>query len=214
MCRRPPLLLVLLLALFLLSPSTALARRGFRPVFVGLGFTKLPGVPFDVIAASQVGPHLREYDAVPGLGRAARFSFVSNLVSAGLHTFSIGTMLAAGTQRRLDDEHATILACFTNAGADLGIAVLGLASGIDLVVRVKASDLQGTDPGIAAGWSGWVNIVMGSLGVIWFVPAIVVGLLAWNEVEEDLPEDEVPPDVAPRLSLLAGPGSVGFTLEF
>lgn len=205
-------LVVLVIALTLGLPTPAAARQGFRPVFVGLGFTKLPGVPFDIVGAAQIGPHLGTYDRVPGLGRAARLSFVSNLVSAGLHTFSISTMLAAGTRRRLDDERATMLACFTNAGADLGIAVLGLASGIDMVVRVRASDLLGTDPGIAAGWSGWVNIVMGSLGVIWFVPAITVGLLAWNELEESLPEDEVP--AGPKLSWSVGPGGLGMALRF
>ena len=184
----PPLrsMAILLLSGLLLAPLPAVADpgSGFRPIFVGLGFVKAPGIAFDLVGGFRVLPHLSTLDATPGLGDAARFSLVSNFVTAGLHAVSIATMVRAGTNRAWDTDQATLFGCMTNAVADLGVAVLGLSSGVDLVVRVKAAELTKTDAGIGASWSGWVNIVMGSLGAVWFVPMVAGGLLGWSEVAQ------------------------------
>jgi len=150
----------------------------------GLGSAKLPGVAFDIVAAVQVGPYL-EVDGVPdGYTRAVKASFASNLVTLGLHTASIAGFYVGAFA---DDEDALGGVLLLNAGCDLAIAVLGIATGVDLLIRREAAGVMDTDPGFGATWSSVVNIVMGAFGGLWFTPMLIGGLVAADEMSSLMP---------------------------
>ena len=194
---RPFALLVLPLLLALALPRPASARD-FEPLFIGVGTLKIPGIAFDVVGMVQAGPTLNTTEGSEEFRRALRTSFVANGITLGLHTVSVAAFLGSGFDARQEEE-SVALSFLVNGACDLGIAVLGLASGIDLLQRRRASGLQGTDLGISAGWSGWVNVVMGGFGAAWFGPMMIGGLLAADEVVDELPE-EAPPGPSIRIA--------------
>ncbi len=189
----------------LLLSLDAEARR-IRPVYLGLGMVKAPGVGFDLVGAVQVAPYLTRWPTTSALGRATRFAFVSNLVTAGLHVTGMGAMLRAGLDRSMSEEEVLTASCLTNAVTDLSVGILGLSSGIDLLVRARGEGLAGTEEGISAGWSAWVNIVMGGLGVVWFVPMVVGTVVGLDELPDE--DTDAPRSASPQLRFGIGAGVV------
>ena len=142
----------------LLATALATPAQAFEPVPVGLGAAKIPGVPFDIIAAAQVGPYL-DYEGHEGLRDALRAGFTSNLVTAGLHTISIASLWGAGFS---EDEDAMLGATIINASSDVAIAVMGIATGVDILLKRPVAGIEGTDVDVGARWTAYINLVMGS----------------------------------------------------
>jgi hypothetical protein len=206
---------ILLAIVLLLAPPSASAAR-FEPAYVGAGTLKIPGIAFDIVGMAQAGPTLSTSEGSAEFQRALKVSFAANGVTLGLHTISVAAFFGSGFDG-LEDEESMATAFLINGGCDLGIAVLGLATGIDLLQRRNASGLRGTDLGISAGWSGWVNIAMGSFGAAWFGPMMIFGLLAADEAWGDIEIGEKKPAVEiggkkPAVELRFEPRGAGFAL--
>lgn len=179
-------LVAVVLALGTTAPSTARADD-FNPIFFTLGVAKLPGIAFDIVGAARLGPRLGEFDSyTPELALSARASFASNLVTLGLHSLSIGSFLVASFVDE-DWEDVIVPVFGINAIADLAIGVLGLVTGIDVILQRNAAGLTGTPLGTAATWSGAVNIAMGAFGVIWFLPMTIGFVVGASELAWTLP---------------------------
>ncbi len=182
----------------------------FEPLLMGLGIAKLPGPAFDIIGGVRI---LQDFDQFeePALRRAATASMISNWVTLGLHTASIGSFVVASFVG--DDLEERIIPAFAiNGIADLAIAVMGIATGVDLLLNTRAAGLTGTPLGISATWSSIVNIVMGSFGGLWFLPMSIGALVAANEVfawNWERSESAVA-----SLRVDPGPTSVGVTIRF
>jgi len=181
MTRRRLLVLVLAISFALPLGAAADARADFSPVFFTLGAAKLPGIAFDVVGAARIGPSLGDFDTPEVLRRAAQASFVANLVTLGLHTVSVGSFWVVAVLD-LDTEERLLGSFVINAVADLSIGVLGLVTGIDVILQRNAAGLTGTALGTAATWSGAVNITMGAFGVIWFLPMTIGALVGATDV--------------------------------
>lgn len=187
----PALLVLALAAAALAVPSQA--RAEFRPVWVGIGAVRFPGVAFDVVGALQIGTRLEGIVPDNGFDRAARASFAGNLACAGLHAAEVAVFFGAGFSSALGEDGASAAAGLIGSGLNLGVAVVGLTTGVDLLVRIKPAGLKGTDLGIGATWSGAVNVAMGGMGALWFVPLLVVGLIGADEVADDVEIGSVAP---------------------
>ncbi len=181
MRRLLPLLLVV--SFVVLTPRAAKAE--FNPLFFSLGVAKLPGVAFDIVGAARLGPHLGTF-AEGGMANAAQAGFASNLVTLGLHVVSIGSFWVVSFLD-IDLEEAMAPSFMINAIADLTIGVLGIATGVDLLLQRNAAGIAETDAGVGATWSAAVNLVMGGFGVIWFLPMTVGALLSAGEAWAGLP---------------------------
>ncbi len=169
--------LVLTLAFALPSLPGAAAAQEFRPVFIGLGSAKIPGIPFDFIAASRAQPYL-DWDGHDGLRDAIRAAYVSNLVTGALHSVSVGSFMVAGFA---EDDEVMPVALLVNAGCDVAIAVMGLATGLDVLLNREPADIEGTDVEVGAKWTGWMNVVMGGFGALWFAPMVIAALVTAEE---------------------------------
>lgn len=175
------LLPLFVFAVALGAQTPAAARADFSPVFFTLGAAKLPGVAFDIVGGARLGPSLTGLTQTDALRRSAQASFASNWITLGLHSVSIGTMWVAALGD-FDTEERLVFAFSVNAVADLSIGVLGLVTGIDLLLQRNAAGLTGTELGTAATWSAAVNIAMGSFGVLWFLPMTVGALIGATDV--------------------------------
>ncbi len=170
-------LLTLLLALALPRP----AQADINPVYLGLGLLKTPGIAFDVVGAAFVRPHLEVFDSGTRMHRATRAAFASHLVSLGLHSVAIGTfMVGAVVDEDWEDLIGPIF--LINGATDLAIGVMGLVTGIDILMAKSTVDIKGTPQGIGATWSGIVNISMGTFGILWFGPMLIGGMIGVAEM--------------------------------
>ncbi len=177
------LLVAAAVALGATNPSDA--RADFSPTFFTLGVAKVPGVAFDIVGAARLAPSLSDIED-PAVLRAAKASLAGNFVTLGLHSVSIASFwIVSFSDLDLDEKAgATFL---LNAGADLAIGVLGLVTGIDLLLQRNAAGLTGTALGTATTWSAAVNITMGAFGVLWFLPMTVGGLIGATSAWATLP---------------------------
>lgn len=200
-------LLALLLALLLPRP----AQADINPVYLGLGLLKTPGIAFDVVGAAFVRPHLEVFDSGSRMHRATRAAFASHLVSLGLHSVSIGAfMVGAVVDEDWEDTVGPIF--LINGIADISIGVMGLVTGIDILMAKSTVDIQGTPQGIGATWSGIVNIAMGTFGILWFGPMLIGGMIGIAEMAVVDKRDEDsriavrlrPPPIKARLVPTAG----------
>ncbi len=197
MLRRLLPALVLGLAFALPSLPSGAQAQDFRPVFIGLGSAKIPGIPFDFIAASRAEPYL-DWEGHEGLRNAIRASYISNLVTGGLHSLSVGSFMIAGFA---EDDEAIPVALLINAGCDVAIAVMGLATGLDVLLNREPANVEGTDVEVGAKWTGWMNVVMGGFGALWFAPMVIAALVTAEEFVLG-PVIEGPGRLALRLELL------------
>jgi len=175
------LLPLLALAAALGASTPGAARADFSPVFFTLGAAKVPGIAFDIVGGARLGPSLSLLDQTDALRRSARASFASNWVTLGLHSVSIGALWVASLGD-FDLEERLVGAFSINAVADITIGVLGLVTGIDLLLQRNAAGLTGTELGTAATWSAAVNIAMGSFGVLWFLPMTIGALVGATDI--------------------------------
>lgn len=198
------LLPVLLLAATLgtLAPTTAKAE--FNPLFFALGVAKVPGLAFDGVAAARLSPYLGQFPTEAS-ERAAQAAFVSNFVTLGLHGVSIGSFFVVSFLD-LDVEEALVPSFLINGVADLSIAVLGLATGVELLLQRDAAGIDGTEIGVGATWSAAVNIVMGGFGALWFLPMTVGALVGASDLFSALP------DRSPVKALALVPNGAGAAL--
>ena len=74
-----------------------------------------------------------------------------------------------------------------NAICDLTIAVMGMATGVELLLQRGAAGITDTEMGVGATWSAAVNIVMGGFGALWFLPMTVGALIGATEAWASLP---------------------------
>jgi len=174
-----PVLALTLLCAFA-APRSAHAVDDFEPLLMGLGIAKIPGIAFDAVGGFRILSDINNFEE-PALRRAAEASMVSNFVTLGLHTLSVTSFFVGSLHG--DDIEDRILPTFAiNGIADLSIAVLGIATGVDLWLQIKAAGITGTPLGISATWSSVVNLVMGSFGGVWFLPMAVGALVSANEL--------------------------------
>ncbi len=168
-----------LFAILLLSGAPSVAKADFNPIFMALGAAKLPGVAFDAVGAARIAPHLELFEG-EALGNAARASFASNLVTLGLHTGSIAAFFVGAF---VDEDWEEVMApvFLFNAAADLSIAVMGLVTGVDLLLQRNAAGIEDTELGVAATWSAAVNLTMGGFGALWFLPMTIGGLIGASD---------------------------------
>lgn len=164
-----PLLFVLLLC----APKPAAADE-VNPVFLALGGLKVPGIAFDIVGAGFLGPHLETFDTGSRMHRSTQAAFASHLVSLGLHTLSVGSFMAGAFA---DWEDAVGPVFLINAGADITIGVMGILTGLDILMSKSTVEIKGQNEGVSATWSGVLNIAMGSFGVLWFSPMLIGGLV-------------------------------------
>lgn len=178
--RRASLLLALAASLFVLAPNRAQASE-VNPLFLALGGLKTPGIAFDVVGAAFVAPHLNTFESGSRMHRATRAAFASHLVSVGFHTLSIGSFFAGAFADDWEDAIGPVF--LINAGSDIVIGVMGLVTGIDiLLAKSTVPDIGGTAAGIGSTWSGVVNIGMGTFGILWFAPMLIGGLIGVAEM--------------------------------
>jgi len=211
--RRASLLLALLASLFVLSPSTAKASD-VNPLFLALGGLKTPGIAFDIVGAAFVRPHLETFESGSRMHRATRAAFASHLVSVGLHSLSIGSFFAGAFADDWEDAIGPVF--LINAGADIVIGVMGLVTGIDILLAKSTVDgIKGTPGGIGSTWSGVVNIGMGTFGILWFAPMLIGGLIGVSEmaVVDDPRESRVALRARPpRIRATVVPSAGGLTV--
>ncbi|MCO4773106.1 MAG: hypothetical protein KDA24_23935 [Deltaproteobacteria bacterium] len=177
---RIKLLLPLLAALFLVVPSTAKADVDPNPLFLALGGLKTPGIAFDVVGAAFVRPHLEVFESGTRMHRATRAAFASHLVSVGLHSLSVGSFFAGAFADDWEDAIGPVF--LINGVCDITIGIMGLVTGIDILLAKSTVDVKGTEAGIGSTWSGVVNISMGLFGVAWFAPMLIGGLIGVSEM--------------------------------
>ncbi len=169
--------LTLALALALPRP----AQADINPVFLGLGLLKTPGIAFDIVGASFIRPHLEVFETGSRMHRATRAAFASHIVSLGLHSVAIGTfMVGAVVDEDWDEAIGPVF--LINGATDLAIGVMGLVTGVDILMAKSTVDIKGTSEGIGATWSGIVNIGMGTFGVLWFGPMLIGGMVGLSEM--------------------------------
>jgi hypothetical protein len=173
------------LGLLLGVSAPGAARAEFHPIFFSLGVAKLPGVAFDAVGAARLQPYLGQFPTEAS-ERAAQSAYVSNLVTLGLHGVSIGGLWLVSFLD-LDAEEAMAPSFLLNAVCDLTIAVMGLATGVELLLQRDAAGIDGTEIGVGATWSAAVNITMGGFGALWFLPMTVGGLIGASEAWASLP---------------------------
>ncbi len=177
--------LTLLLALALPRP----AQADINPVYLGLGLLKTPGIAFDVVGAAFVRPHIEVFDSGSRMHRATRAAFVSHLVSVGLHSVAIGTFVVGAV---VDEDWEDMIGpiFLINGATDLAIGVMGLVTGVDILMAKSTVDIKGTPEGIGATWSGIVNISMGTFGILWFGPMLIGGMIGVAEMAAADPPPE------------------------
>ncbi len=107
-------------------------------------------------------------------------------MTLGLHGVSIGAFWVVSFLD-LDLEDAMAPTFLLNGIADFTIAVMGLATGVELLLQRDASGIAGTEKGVGATWSAAVNIVMGGFGALWFLPMTIGGLVSAGEAWASLP---------------------------
>lgn len=193
-----------LLALVLLCSAPAAAKADFNPIFFALGAAKLPGVAFDAVGAARVAPHLEGFEG-DALRNAGQASFTSNLVTLGLHSASIAAFFV-GSFVAEDWEEVLAPVFLFNAGADLAIAVMGLVTGVDLLLQRNAAGIEGTEAGAGATWSAAVNLTMGGFGAIWFLPMTIGGLIGASDAFS------LAPSTGPVRALVVLPQASGVTV--
>jgi|GEM_PF-2031850 len=170
---RIKLILPVVISLLLLAPKPA-AAADVNPLFVGLGLLKTPGIAFDIVGAAFIGPQRGVFEDGTRMHRATRAAFTSHLVSLGLHTVSIGAFMVGAFG---DWEEATGPVFLINAVSDISIGVMGLITGIDILLAKSTVDIQGSVQAISATWSGILNISMGTFGILWFAPMTIGGMI-------------------------------------
>ena len=178
-------LLALVLALLLPAP----AKADINPVYLGLGLLKVPGIAFDVVGAAFVRPHLTVFESGSRMHRATQAAFVSHLVSLGLHSVAIGSFMV-GSVVDADWEDTVGPVFLINGATDLAIGVMGLVTGVDILMAKSTVDVRGTPEGIGASWSGIVNIAMGTFGILWFGPMLIGGMIGVAEMAAADPPPE------------------------
>lgn len=184
------LIIPLLFSLLLFTPKPA-AADDVNPVFLALGGLKVPGLAFDIVGASFIGPHLNTFDAGSRMHRSTRAAFASHLVSLGLHTLSVGSFMVGGFA---DWKEAIGPIFLINAGADITIGVMGLLTGMDILLSKSTVNINGEAEGLSATWSGVINIAMGTFGILWFSPMLIGGLIGVSEfavAPRDGPESRI-----------------------
>ena len=205
-------LLALVLALLVPRP----AKADINPVYLGLGLLKTPGIAFDVVGAAFARPHLDVYESGSRMHRATRAAFASHLVSLGLHSVAIGSFLV-GSVIDEDWENTVGPIFLINGATDLAIGVMGLVTGIDILMAKSTVDIKGTSQGIAATWSGILNIGMGTFGILWFGPMLIGGMIGVAEMAAaDRPPDESRVALrvrGPRVRARFTPTAGGFVLH-
>ncbi len=183
MARKLLPLIALVLALGTLAPTPA--RADFNPLFFSLGIAKLPGLAFDGVAAGRLAPYIGLFPTEAS-ERAAQAAWASNFITAGLHGLSIGSLWLVSFLD-LDAEEAMAPSFLINAICDLTIAVMGMATGVELLLQRGAAGITDTEMGVGATWSAAVNIVMGGFGALWFLPMTVGALIGATEAWASLP---------------------------
>ena len=175
---RIKLLVPLLVSLFLLAPRPA-AADDVNPVFLALGGLKVPGLAFDVVGAAFARPQLEVFESGSRMHRSVRAAFASHIVSLGLHTVSISAFVVGGVA---DWEEAIGPVFLINAACDIAIGVMGLLTGVDVLLAKQTVDIKGSTSGIATSWSGVLNIAMGTFGILWFSPMLIGGIIGVSEL--------------------------------
>jgi hypothetical protein len=207
---RTKLLLPLVACLFLLSPRPA-AASDVNPVFLALGGLKAPGLAFDIVGAAFARPQISLFEADSRMHRSVRAAFASHLVSLGLHTASIGAFVVGAVG---DWEEAIGPVFLINAGCDIAIGVMGLLTGVDILLAKQTVDIKGTSSGIATSWSGVLNIAMGTFGILWFSPMLIGGVIGISELAALDPDPRIqrvalrarPPRI--RAAVVPSPGGL------
>ncbi len=178
------LLLPLFAILLLLAPRSAQAEGlggDPNPLFLALGGLKTPGIAFDIVGAAFARPHLEVFEEGNRMRLALRASFTSNLVTLGLHGLSIGSFFVGAFADDWKDAIGPVF--LINAGCDIAIGVMGLVTGVDvLLARTTVDDIKGTPAGIGSTWTGIANLGMGTFGILWFAPMLITGLVGVSKM--------------------------------